>query len=529
MIDRQPVANWKEPFMSEQQASLNLQVTREKLLQLMDLGGEADSWDFKEELDLSTKKGKATLTRHVLAFANTGGGHIVLGVTDEHEPVGLPQDYRLDTTVVYKAISSYTDANITLVAAQYPLESLRWEGIRHFGLIYVQKYLGIAIPSCVASFTDERGKVDKVLHPTDILVRRGAQSCIANQAEFDRLIRGQNLTATTDEEQSQDEQQRSLEGYLPPREEIVDHFVGRRNELAQLWAWFKDPYRRRWLLAGDGGKGKTAIAYEFATQLQAVAPPEYASILWLSAKRLTYVEGAIRPIEQPDFSDLPSLLDAILLRYGFDEYLDLPPAEKRSEVMHLLRDLPALIVADDVDSLDPSEEAALEFLTSDIAGTASKALLTSRRVPGFGWSTSHTQVEGMEGADATSFIESRVRNFHLDAQRFPERIVGEIIDVTDGSPLYITDLLRSCDVLPIREAITIWKDKGGGRSPHLFFETRIRLPIGKRKEYPAHLLHPQWSHFAVRNSGHYRFDTEPDSGRNAGCAKSLLNQSPTSH
>ncbi len=59
-----------------------------------------------------------------------------------------------------------------------------------------------------------------------------------------------------------------LEDRLPPSEPIVTDFVGRESELRRLWEWFDDPISRRWLLAGEGGKGKTALAFEFGKRIK---------------------------------------------------------------------------------------------------------------------------------------------------------------------------------------------------------------------------------------------------------------------
>src|ERR1035437_1274050 len=53
---------------------------------------------------------------------------------------------------------------------------------------------------------------------------------------------------------------------LPSRELIANDFVGRTAELTDLWRWLGDDSRQIWALVGDGGKGKTTIAYEFAIQ-----------------------------------------------------------------------------------------------------------------------------------------------------------------------------------------------------------------------------------------------------------------------
>ncbi|GAI84835.1 unnamed protein product, partial [marine sediment metagenome] len=64
----------------------------------------------------------------------------------------------------------------------------------------------------------------------------------------------------------------------------------------ELYEWFSDNNQRRWILAGAGGKGKTAIAYRFATQVINSAPEPYTMVVWLSAKRRKFMEGSIVPI-----------------------------------------------------------------------------------------------------------------------------------------------------------------------------------------------------------------------------------------
>ena len=54
---------------------------------------------------------------------------------------------------------------------------------------------------------------------------------------------------------------------LPSREFVVPSFVGRQKELEALSDWMHDEHSHLNMLAGDGGKGKTAIAYEFAVSI----------------------------------------------------------------------------------------------------------------------------------------------------------------------------------------------------------------------------------------------------------------------
>lgn len=55
-----------------------------------------------------------------------------------------------------------------------------------------------------------------------------------------------------------------IPGFLPAVESIAPDFVGRSEELQQLDGWLKDSETRRLALVGEGGLGKSALAYRFA-------------------------------------------------------------------------------------------------------------------------------------------------------------------------------------------------------------------------------------------------------------------------
>lgn len=443
--------------MVSSNGELQRQVSVDKLQELLKVCGENDSLDFKQYFSINSQRERAELVRDILAFANTAdGGHMVFGVIDQpFNPIGLERNIRIDTTLIYQAVSKYI-ADIRLMVAVHEIQWPDWSTKRRFAILYISEYSGIAMPSYDVAYADElKQKTVIVVKPNDIMVRRGAQSIRAEKTDIQQLMYRKRAFL-----ESIGDQRCLLEDNLPAREQIALDFIGRTQELAEIWGWFNDFTRRKWLLAGDGGKGKTALAYEFATQVKQTSPENFHYIFWLSAKRRQFVEGIIQSIETPDFWDLSSLLDAIVKEYGFTEYLDLPIYEKRERTKELLTELPALIIADDIDSLDPQNEDALEFLTADLASTPSKVLLTSRRVP-FGMNAAKTQISGLNQRDAEQFISSRVEIYNLDKKIFNPKIVSDILQVTEGSPLYIEDLLRLCNILPVREAILEWKKRGG--------------------------------------------------------------------
>src|SRR5258708_7554936 len=435
---------------------------------------ELNEIDFKQYYSLESSKEKAELVRDVLAFANTaGGGHIIFGVEDgTGNPVGLHEAY-LDMTKIHNVLSNYITAPIDYRVNQHYLQWPIWPEPRRFGIIYIAESPTIVVPHKQVAYEEnneggkKRTKIAVDTH--QIVVRLGAQSVVPDQATLAQLVERKHIYA--DDVQPL----HSLEGNLPAREDISVEFIGRRKELEELRTWFDDPNSKTWMLTGDGGKGKTAIAYEFATELKGGAPKNFEYILWLSAKSRRYQGGSVRNID-PNFWDYPSLVDAIVRGYGFDDedYANLTELQKRDQAKTLLSAIPALIIADDIDSLEPKHEKAILFLISDIASTPSKVLFTSRRVP-FGFGENYTYVEGLNGEDGRSFIYSRIRRSRFDMDMFPPRRVDEILQVTDGSPLYIEDLLRLCAFLSVEDAIRVWKKYAGHEARRYALEREFEL------------------------------------------------------
>lgn len=439
--------------------SLTQRVSRQEMLRLLDVHGEGDDWDFKLTCDLHDPQSRVELVKDLFALANSpDGGHLVLGVTPRtYQPVGLAANVRVDTTEIYQSVSKY-NSDFQLAAAEYQIQRPGWPASRRFGIVFVAPYTGIALlPSTQGAYQDASGKQVVAFRTDEILTRRGAQSCRADQATINRLLRRAQLATSS----GADIPRAPLSDLdtLPLREEIAAEFVGRSRELLLLWEWFNDRDRSRRVLAGDGGKGKTAIAYEFACQVRLAAPQPYDCILWFSAKQRRFVEGLVVDIETPDFSDLKTLLQAIVMAYGFPEYAELPVREIRSKARELLTKLPALIIADDIDSLEGRAEEAYGFLY-DLGGTGSRVLLTSRDQPR-GLSDITTPIDGLDPEDAVAFTRHRIEAYRLDPAIFKDPIIAEILEATDRSPLYLDELLRLSKFMPIRDAIAEWKSRGG--------------------------------------------------------------------
>jgi tetratricopeptide (TPR) repeat protein len=245
--------------------------------------------------------------------------------------------------------------------------------------------------------------------------------------------------------------------HLPPQDAIYLEFIGRTTVLNDLTAWYAQPDNRRCLLAGDGGKGKSAIAYRFAQQL-AFNPGSYQLIIWLSAKRRKFQEGSVVPIATPDFTTADDAINRLLLEYGATtDDLQAPTAKKQQLLVEFLNSYPAFLIADDIDTvLDDYDVVSL--FTHVIPHTKTAVLLTSRRdIPGI----KSFVVKGFEAPEAETFIHSRISLYGLDRTPFTPTVITEILKVTDRSPLYLDDLLRLIKVVNVQKAITTWSERRG--------------------------------------------------------------------
>lgn len=265
---------------------------------------------------------------------------------------------------------------------------------------------------------------------------------------------------------------------LPSEDSVYLEFVGRNGLLKDLGSYFESTDRRRCLLAGDGGKGKSAAAYRFAQGMPSLSG-HFQLIVWLSAKRRMFREGSPATIETPDFANAEEAVDRLLTEYGATaKDMEKPPAERRRLLFEYLNDLPAFVIADDIDTVLDDDEVVSLF-THEIPHTQSAVLLTSRRaIPGI----RTFMVGGFEPPDAEEFIKSRIHLYGLNPTPFTQAVISEIIKATDASPLYMDDLMRVAKIVDPRTAIKMWTDKGGDEARKYALQREIEtLSLDARK------------------------------------------------
>ena len=90
------------------------------------------------------------------------------------------------------------------------------------------------------------------------------------------------------------------------------------------------------------------------------------------------------------------------------------------------------------------------------------------------------------------FIASRIELYDLDPNCCPAPVANEVLQATDGSPLYMDDLMRLAKVMPLSKAISLWKEKRGDEARRYALQRELDgLPPDARKVLIAACINEQ--------------------------------------
>ena len=168
---------------------------------------------------------------------------------------------------------------------------------------------------------------------------------------------------------------------MPDRNFICPKFFGRDRIIEEIWKWLGESFVYAKVLAGDGGKGKTSIAYEFAQEVCRVKPYQLEKVIWLTAKSSQFVAEADRYVNVPEthFSCTESLLRAICSELAIlDEETEGASVPLLKKILRAaLALVPTLVVVDDVDSVEPEEQKGIIETAIQMASSQARFLLTT--------------------------------------------------------------------------------------------------------------------------------------------------------
>jgi tetratricopeptide (TPR) repeat protein len=429
---------------------------------------ECALWDYKETFD-GEKASYAELAKDILSLFNSYGGYLLIGVSEQEkdecfEITGFqkPDDF---TIKVRGAIESYISSPIDINIAELKTE------LGTVLAILVPCRPADQLPVFLVKNGPERKPGKPIFTEKSTYFRENDKTLpatIAAQWEFLNSERNPAQIINSDISLSAAPVlSNAIPNNLPDRNLICPHLFGREEILASLWSWISDELEPVRLLAGPGGKGKTSIAYEFASRFYRNAPKIFLHVLWLSAKKRQFRADRNEYIELPEcwYSTPIELLQALCLGTAALTQDELETSEDneytlQKKLRQSLQLIPSLIIVDDIDSLSQPEQKRVFELVQQISSAAtSKFLLTTRA--NFAFSDSQCiQVPGLEGTPYQDFVNDRVIKLAISPLK-PFEIKG-LQRSSSGSPLWTDSILRLMKQgYTFQNALKEWNGKPG--------------------------------------------------------------------
>ena len=326
-------------------------------------------WDYKSELPTppvgsnTSERDKQTyslkmaeVVKDAVSFYNSYGGYIIVGVDDQTREISGFSGH-FDCGDLSKKILGVTRHEVDCHFALHDIETK--QGQHQLGVLFIPRRSYTKNPAQFMRDAPVSDTGKQAYKKNQIYFRFGDECRPAQTSEDYGLLCG----AGRREFSFAEEFRRSLilTNNLGPRDPGFIKFIGREAYLKELWRWLCDGFMPVKLLAGIGGVGKTTLAREFSEGLIRNPPTGLEKLIWLSAKKQLYtaILGKYQPTSRVDFSDIRTLLEAILGELCYPTNKIDPEwsvQELAEECIGALRVFPSLLIIDDVDSLEPMQQ-----------------------------------------------------------------------------------------------------------------------------------------------------------------------------
>ena len=254
--------------------------------------------------------------------------------------------------------------------------------------------------------------------------------------------------------------------------------VGREREVQKFeicWGAVEKGEGRILLLHGEAGIGKSHVVQVFRQHLDGrehrraecrCSPylrntPLHPFTEWLgsvlnfypeqsAADRLEMIEMVARRNKLADPEAVPLL--ASLLNVPLDGSFSDPgfsPSLRKDRIEQVLMDLlfrigddgPLLLIVEDIQWADPTTRTFIQRFAGQIRERRLLLLLTTRNQPDFVWSpgirVDTLAIDRLNRSQVEAVIE-----YVADGKRLPDKIIDQIIERTDGVPLFVQELTR---------------------------------------------------------------------------------------
>lgn len=446
---------------------------------------ECEVLDFKRQLP-NTDFEYAKTVRDLVALHNSYGGFLVFGVCEiekdrSFEIVGV-QNNSIQLNKLRDMARNYASVDLRLSFFSEMIDERKIE------VVWVGKRGVGDGPTKFHKHGPEEKPGKPCFKRGDVVFRRLESNAVAQLAEdYDFLYslrRPPSIELPTTEFMNEE----PLEHNLPDRAFICSRFIGRYDGLGDLWTWLADDFSKVRLIAGEGGLGKTSLAYRFSEEVVARRIKPFEQVVWLTAKKRQFVasQDDYRENSRTDYNDAASLFVAIASAHGcLDSDFDGCTAR---ELMQLALDscaaVPSFVVVDDVDSLSPEDQQrALEF--GMMIPSRTKMLLTTR--VNFSYSPDNVlKLTGLPTSEFKEYIHVNRDRYGLPAIK--DSKIDHLHEVTGGSPLFTDSLLRlERRGLQLDQAINQWKSEKGLEVRKAALQREI-MQLGKEAKRVLYVL-----------------------------------------
>lgn len=162
------------------------QISEDKINELLEAKMEYERLDYKVDLEINSKASVLSIAKDMAAMANSGGGHIVIGIDKNFVKIGIDPSIRLDEAVLRDKVNFYFEPKIDFLYKE-PIRLVDRKK-RKFLIIYVKEPEDIILPRIDGNYQDNYGKQKMEFRHGDILIRNGSESKIAGLYEIRRLL-----------------------------------------------------------------------------------------------------------------------------------------------------------------------------------------------------------------------------------------------------------------------------------------------------------------------------------------------------
>jgi len=409
--------------------------------------GEDRHWDYKEKLPLDGPFETAEFAKDVLAFHNTDGGVIIVGVSDKFAANGVPMSMILSKKLLRDKIKNFCADSVDLFqeTIELPNENLLW-------LIFVRKYLS------VPQATESDGPYARGAHMFNkgqYFYRDGDEVKLCrSENDMERVFRGFSNAHLGAYNYDVDQPYYRL---LHPN---CEKFIRRRANVDEVKT--KLVLRHHIIaLDGLGGVGKTAIAIKAVRELYDDSG-KYLFIASLSAKSKMWL-GYVGP-RAAEFADLHGLL-----RVMADIIPDVQKTDDTTTLKHSLiefmRGMNGLILVDNLEEI--KDDAVFEFLSQEVPEPV-KVLVTSKITKNLGALT--ISVPAMTDEEARGLLELELDRLGYEVKRGDGDQKQAILLAAGGVPLAIKWAAQmAAERRSLKEASSILRGTGPGKQAFLSF------------------------------------------------------------